>query len=66
MTRHRSATGAGPRFFTVPAVAALLAVSVRTVRRWIKNGELTAYRFGTAVRVAEADLQAFFARHRQP
>ena len=64
MTLHRSAAGAGPRFFTVAAVAALLAVSVRTVRRWIRRGDLVAHRFGTAVRIAESDLRAFVARQR--
>jgi excisionase family DNA binding protein len=39
-------------------------VSVRTVRRWIKRGDLVAHRFGTAVRIAESDLKAFLAQHR--
>ena len=54
----------GERFFTVAAVAALLDVSVRTVRRWIKRGDLVAHRFGTTVRIAESDLNAFLARQR--
>ena len=66
MTLHRSATGAGPRFFTIAAVAALLAVSVRTVRRWIRRGDLVAHRFGMAVRIADSDLRAFIARQRDP
>ena len=43
-----------------------LGVSTRTVRRWIKRGDLVAHHFGTAVRIAEADLKAFIARHRHP
>ena len=66
MTFNRSAVGAGPRFFTVAAVAALLAVSVRTVRRWIRRGDLIAHRFGTAVRIAESDLRVFIGRQRDP
>jgi excisionase family DNA binding protein len=52
------------RFFTVAAVAAIFDVSVRTVRRWIKSGELVAHHFGAAVRIAESDLNAFIARQR--
>jgi excisionase family DNA binding protein len=78
MTRSLSAGGAAPRdpahrgqtpreqmrFFTVVEVAAFIDVSVRTVRRWIKNGELVAHHFGAAVRIADSDLNAFIARHR--
>jgi excisionase family DNA binding protein len=72
MTREYSVVGAAPRdlahhhigFSTVAEVAARLGVSVRTVRRWIKSGDLVAHRFGSAVRIAESDLKAFIARHR--
>ena len=53
------------RFFTIRAVAERLEVATRTVRRWIKSGDLVAHRFGTAVRIAESDLNAFIARHRE-
>ena len=53
-------------FFTVDEVADWLGVSPRTVRRWIKSGELVAHHFGTAVRIAGSDLKAFIARHRDP
>ena len=80
MTRNLSAGGGAPRdpdhrgqspreqmrFFTVAAVAEFIDVSVRTVRRWIKSGDLVAHHFGTAVRIAESDLKAFIARHRDP
>ena len=33
------------RFFTVSQVAELLAVSTRSVRRWIATGELLAHKF---------------------
>jgi excisionase family DNA binding protein len=78
MTRSLSAGGRAPRdpthpgqtpreqmrFFTIAEVAEFVAVSVRTVRRWIKSGELVAHHFGTAVRFAEGDLQAFLTAHR--
>jgi excisionase family DNA binding protein len=65
MTFNRSATGADPRFFTVAAVAAFLGVSVRTVRRRIRRGDLVAHYFGSAVRIADNDLKAFIARQRE-
>jgi len=76
MTLNRLAAGAGSsnpsrrgqspgeRFFTIAAVAELLGVSMRTVRRWINRGDLVAHHFGTAVRIAESDLKAFIARQR--
>jgi excisionase family DNA binding protein len=63
----RSSISPGPiRFFTVAAVAEFVGVSVRTVRRWIKRGDLVAHHFGAAVRIAESDLKAFIARQRDP
>jgi excisionase family DNA binding protein len=52
------------RFYTVAQVAELLAVSTRSVRRWIAAGELLAHKFRRQVRVAEIDLLAFLQRHR--
>ena len=37
-----------------------LGVSVYTVRRWIKEGKLRAFRPGKEYRVREADLEEFF------
>jgi len=54
------------RFSTIREVAERLEVATRTVRRWIKSGDLVAHRFGCAVRIAESDLNAFLARHREP
>jgi excisionase family DNA binding protein len=52
------------KFFTIAEVAERLRVSTRTVRRWIKAGDLVAHRFGGVVRIAETDLRAFLALHR--
>lgn len=61
----RSSISRGPiRFFTIAEVAEAVEVSVRTVRRWIKRGDLVGHHFGTAVRIAESDLNAFLAQHR--
>ena len=52
-------------FFTIAEVAEHLHVSGRTVRRWIEAGTLVAHRVGGIVRIAEADLRAFLALHRE-
>jgi excisionase family DNA binding protein len=54
------------QFFTVAEVAEFVGVSVRTVRRWIKSGELVAHHIGAVVRIAQSDLKAFIGRHRDP
>jgi excisionase family DNA binding protein len=46
----------------------MLRVATRTVRRWITAGELVAHRLGSngnTVRIAEPDLRAFLAIHRE-
>lgn len=52
------------KFLTVDHIADRLAISTRTVRRWIDLGELPVYRLGRAIRVAEADLTDFLSRKR--
>jgi excisionase family DNA binding protein len=52
------------KFFTFSEVAEHLSVAVRTIRRWIKTGDLVVHRVGGVVRIAEADLEAFLALHR--
>ena len=52
-------------FFTIAEVAESLSVSTRTVRRWIDAGDLIAHRVSTIVRIAEPDLRAFLALHRE-
>lgn len=49
---------------TLAAVAERLAVSTKTVRRWIAGELLHAHRLGRQVRVAEEDLQLFLALRR--
>jgi excisionase family DNA binding protein len=53
------------QFFIIAETAEMLRVSTRTVRRWIAAGELVAHHLGSSVRIAEADLRAFLALHRQ-
>jgi excisionase family DNA binding protein len=54
----------GPTFFTERTLAAYLAVSNRTVRNWIRRGELPSYKLGAARRIDPADVEVFLARHR--
>jgi excisionase family DNA binding protein len=49
---------------SVRAVAELLGVSTKTVRRLIGRGDLAAHRIGGSLRVSEADLRAYLARCR--
>lgn len=45
--------------YTTMEVARMLRVSQRTVQDWIRNGELTAVRYGRQIRVHQADIEAF-------
>jgi excisionase family DNA binding protein len=53
-----------PSFYTIEQVAEALAVSTRTVRRWATAGLLPTHRFNGLVRIADRDLLAFVAIHR--
>ncbi|WP_170433117.1 helix-turn-helix domain-containing protein [Ruegeria arenilitoris] len=45
-------------YLSVRDVAALFRISIKTVRRWIKSGELPATRLGRDWRIARSDLYA--------
>ena len=60
-TRARTA----PRLLTVRAIADLLQVAEKTIRRLIAAGELPAHRIGGCVRVSEDDLLVFLSMARQ-
>jgi excisionase family DNA binding protein len=51
-------------FFTERTLAVYLAVSDRTIRNWIRRGELPSYKLGAARRIDPADVENFLARHR--
>ena len=53
------------RFFTIAEVAERLHVATRTIRRWIQADDLVVHRVGGVVRIAEGDLRAFLALHRE-
>ena len=45
--------------YTTGEVAKLLRVHPRTIQEWIKNGTLTAVRYGKLIRIRQADLATF-------
>lgn len=47
------------RLFSLEEVAERLGVSERTVRRWIKAGDLPAYKPGREYRIKPDDLDEF-------
>jgi len=53
-----------PTFFTERTLADHLAVSDRTIRNWIRRGDLPSYKLGAARRIDPADVEDFLARHR--
>lgn len=53
------------RMITIEEAARHIAVSTRTVRRWIQAGDLAAHRFGRQWRIARNDLSSFLNQHRQ-
>ncbi len=64
-SKPRSVPGRPTKFYTVTQVAEILGVSTRTVRRWIADRELAVHRFGSALRISEADMRVFLALHRE-
>ena len=54
----------GLAFYTERSLADYLAVSDRTIRNWIRRGELASYKLGASRRIDPADVEDFLARHR--
>jgi excisionase family DNA binding protein len=55
-----------PSYLTTADVATRLGVSLDTVRRWLRSGELKGTPFGRAgYRIEDADFQAFLNQRRQ-
>lgn len=50
---------------TIPDVARILKMSEKSVRRYIKSGELIAYEIGGKYRISRANLDDFLRRHRK-
>ena len=58
-------TTQSPTFFTERTLAAYLAVSDRTIRNWIRRGELPSYKLGAARRIDPADVDVFLECRRE-
>ena len=52
------------RYLTLPEIAERLKVSRRTVYRWVKDGDLNAYKFANEYRITERDLKDFLEHRR--
>jgi excisionase family DNA binding protein len=52
------------QLYTPQEVADYLKVDVRTVYRWLREGDLNALRFRREYRISESDLREFIQRHR--
>ena len=50
------------RLYSVKEVAERLAVSIKSVRRWITAGDLRAYRLGHQLKISAEDLRSFLDR----
>lgn len=50
-------------FLTPQEVSELLRVSVYTVRRWIKDGHLPAYKVGRGWRISETEIDEWLRDH---
>ena len=53
------------KFHTITVVADALDVSDRTVRRWIKRGDLKAHQMGGVLRISYDELDDFVEAARQ-
>ena len=51
-------------WYTPASLARELDVSERTVRNWVRCGQLTSYKIGGSRRFKPADVEAFLARFR--
>ena len=61
---YKRSQPATENYLTRNDIAERLQVSVKTVDRWIKSGELPASKLGGSVRVSESDLRVFIAKGR--
>lgn len=53
------------QFYTIEEIADLLKVSYLTVFRWVKAGNLTAYKVGKQYRIDVQDLNKFLEKSKK-
>ena len=56
----KTAQSANPRMIPIPQAAELYQVGERTLRRYIAEGNLVAYRLGRSIRLRPEDVEALF------
>lgn len=64
MIRHPPNRCAEVPFYTVGQIAERWQCSEKKLRRLIARGELIVHRFGSQLRISEADLKTFERLHR--
>lgn len=52
-------------YYTVNEIAEKLKLEVTTIRKYIREGKLTAYKFGREFRVGEEELNEFLEKNKQ-
>jgi len=62
LTEQDAARSPG-RYLTIATAAHELSVSTRTVRRWVRTGELRTVRVGRQHRIERAELERFQREH---
>ncbi len=55
-----------PALVSLPDAADFLQVSVPSLRRWLREGQLGCVRCGRAVRIEREELARFIAQNRRP
>jgi len=60
--KKRDVSPSNRNMLTIREVAAELAVSEKSIRRWIKGGELPVWRCGRVVRVSRDALNTFLGK----
>jgi len=59
MSKPQNTVLTSDRLFTIQEVADHWQVSTKTVRRWIDDGDLAAFKLGRQWRIADKDLKHF-------
>ena len=53
------------KIYTIEQAAGVLLIKPRTMREWIRQGKVRAFKLGDLVRIHEEDLQAFIDSERR-
>jgi len=56
----------GRKFVSTGEIAGMLEVSPRTIRNWIKKGDIKAYKIGQNLKIPVAEVIQVLERYDQP